>query len=111
MANPWFKKNPLMSMWLSAANAVAGRARGVASAKASDRLRLQNKPSNLGPAVSGFARILIRHILGARIMDKRKMHAEAARMLANLGIRMPSAKLKAENLSADRDRALPSAVP
>lgn len=27
MKNPWLKKNPLMSMWLSGANAVAGSAR------------------------------------------------------------------------------------
>jgi hypothetical protein len=34
MANPWLKKNPLMSMWLSAANAAAGRARSAAAAEA-----------------------------------------------------------------------------
>lgn len=33
MTNPWTKKNPLMSMWLSGANAVANRARGHATAK------------------------------------------------------------------------------
>ncbi len=35
MGNPWTKKNPLMSMWLSAANKAAGSARGqvMASAK------------------------------------------------------------------------------
>lgn len=35
MKNPWTKKNPLLSMWLSAANGVAGsaRARTTASAK------------------------------------------------------------------------------
>jgi len=27
MKNPWTKKNPFMSMWLSGANAVAGSAR------------------------------------------------------------------------------------
>jgi hypothetical protein len=35
MANPWLKNNPLMSMWLSSANAAAGRARSIASAEAS----------------------------------------------------------------------------
>ena len=35
MANPWLKKNPLMSMWLSSANASAGRARSLAAAEAS----------------------------------------------------------------------------
>ena len=32
MKNPWTRKNPLLSMWLSGANAVAGRARGSGSA-------------------------------------------------------------------------------
>ena len=34
MANPWLKKNPFMSMWLSAANSAAGAARGRATAQA-----------------------------------------------------------------------------
>ena len=34
MRNPWTKKNPLMSMWLSGANAVAGSVRGRATAGA-----------------------------------------------------------------------------
>lgn len=34
MKNPWIKKNPLLSMWLSGANAVAGSARSRASAAA-----------------------------------------------------------------------------
>ncbi|MBV1797478.1 hypothetical protein [Siccirubricoccus sp. G192] len=34
MKNPWLKKNPLMSMWLSGANAVAGKARSQAAAAA-----------------------------------------------------------------------------
>ncbi|OGB25979.1 MAG: hypothetical protein A3I66_09830 [Burkholderiales bacterium RIFCSPLOWO2_02_FULL_57_36] len=35
MKNPWTKKNPLLSMWLSGANAVAGsaRSRGTAALK------------------------------------------------------------------------------
>jgi hypothetical protein len=32
MKNPWTKKNPLLSMWLSGANAVAGRARSSGTA-------------------------------------------------------------------------------
>ena len=35
MKNPWLKKNPLMSMWLSSTNAGAGRARRIASAEIS----------------------------------------------------------------------------
>lgn len=34
MANPWSKKNPFLSLWLSGANAVAGRARVSAKAAA-----------------------------------------------------------------------------
>ena len=34
MRNPWMKKNPLMSMWLSGANAVLGAARSRATAQA-----------------------------------------------------------------------------
>ena len=34
MPNPWMKKNPLMSMWLGGANALASRARGPATAAA-----------------------------------------------------------------------------
>lgn len=33
MKNPWLKKNPMLSMWLSGANAVAGAARGRAVAE------------------------------------------------------------------------------
>lgn len=34
MSNPFFKKNPFMSLWLSGANAVAGKLRGQAVAQA-----------------------------------------------------------------------------
>jgi len=34
MKNPWIKKNPFLSMWLSGANAVAGAARSRATAEA-----------------------------------------------------------------------------
>jgi hypothetical protein len=34
MSNPWLKKNPFMSMWLSNANRVAGSMRGHAVAQA-----------------------------------------------------------------------------
>jgi hypothetical protein len=34
MSNPWVKKNPFMSMWLSAANKTVGSARGQATAAA-----------------------------------------------------------------------------
>jgi hypothetical protein len=34
MSNPWLKKNPFMSLWLSGANSVAGSMRGRAAAQA-----------------------------------------------------------------------------
>lgn len=34
MTNPWLKKNPFMSMWLSTANRVAGSMRAQATAQA-----------------------------------------------------------------------------
>lgn len=34
MKNPWTKKNPFLSMWLSGANAVAGAARSRITAEA-----------------------------------------------------------------------------
>lgn len=33
MSNPWLKKNPFMSMWLSAANRAASTVRGHATAE------------------------------------------------------------------------------
>lgn len=33
MKNPWTKKNPFLSMWLSGANAALGSARGLAAAE------------------------------------------------------------------------------
>jgi hypothetical protein len=35
MRNPWLKKNPLMSIWLSGLNSVAHASRGQAAAEAS----------------------------------------------------------------------------
>jgi len=35
MKNPWLKKSPFLSMWLSGANAVASHARSQAAAEAS----------------------------------------------------------------------------
>ena len=39
MSNPWLKKNPLMSMWLSTANRVAGSLRGQATAQAKRQVK------------------------------------------------------------------------
>jgi hypothetical protein len=39
MSNPWLKKNPFMSMWLSTANRVAGSMRGQATAEAKRQVK------------------------------------------------------------------------
>lgn len=39
MANPWLKKNPLASIWLSAANRVAGAMRGHVTAQVRRQLK------------------------------------------------------------------------
>lgn len=39
MTNPWLKKNPFMSMWLSAANRVAGSVRGQAMAEGKKQVK------------------------------------------------------------------------
>ena len=39
MANPWLKKNPFMSLWLSAANRAAGSIRGQATAEANRQVK------------------------------------------------------------------------
>lgn len=45
MTNLWLKKNPIMSLWLSGANAVAGRARSVVSAEVSKQQKKLTKDS------------------------------------------------------------------
>jgi simple sugar transport system ATP-binding protein len=48
----------------------------------------------------------LRRWLGVPIMDKRRMHDEASRMLDNLGIRMPSTRVKVENLSGGQRQSI-----
>jgi hypothetical protein len=50
MANPWTKKNPLMSMWLSAANTWAGAARGLAAAEMGRQRKAAVKAATRPPA-------------------------------------------------------------
>ena len=48
----------------------------------------------------------LRWLLGIPLMDKPRMHAEATRMLSNLGIRMPSTRLKVESLSGGQRQSI-----
>ena len=43
MSNPWLKKNPFMSAWLSGANKVAGSVRGKATAEAKRQMATATK--------------------------------------------------------------------
>ena len=47
-----------------------------------------------------------RRIRGARLLDKRAMRLQAAQMLGQLGIRMPSTRLKVENLSGGQRQSI-----
>ncbi len=51
MANPMGKKNPLLSVWLSAANAWAGAARGLAAAEMGRQRKAAAKAAMKAPAV------------------------------------------------------------
>lgn len=39
MTQPWLKKNPFMSMWLSTANRMAGSMRGAATAQVKQQVK------------------------------------------------------------------------
>jgi hypothetical protein len=50
MANPWLKKNPFLSMWLSTANRVAGTMRAQATAQAKRNLKATVAEAKAAPA-------------------------------------------------------------
>ena len=50
MANPLGKRNPLLSMWLSAANAWAGAARGMMAAEMGRQRKALTKTGTRAPA-------------------------------------------------------------
>ena len=47
-----------------------------------------------------------RRILGISLLDKPRMHADAATMLGNLGIRIPDTRFKVENLSGGQRQSI-----
>jgi len=56
MSNPWLKRNPFMSMWLSGANSVANSARGriAADAKRQSSAGISKATSDMFGAWPGF---------------------------------------------------------
>ena len=67
MKNPWLKKNPLMSMWLSGANRVAGSMRGHATAQAK-----RNATTVAKAATAETLRLWTSALTGAKPARKRK---------------------------------------
>jgi hypothetical protein len=57
MSNPWLKKNPFMSMWLSGANSIVNTARGriTAEAKRQSTAAISKTTSDLVGAWTGLA--------------------------------------------------------
>ena len=49
-SNPWLKKNPLLSIWLSTANAMMGAARGQAAAAVARSAGAAAPQAGIGPA-------------------------------------------------------------
>ena len=52
MTNPWLKKNPFMSMWMSAANQAVNRARGQVTAAV--RRETNEAAADADAAAAGF---------------------------------------------------------
>lgn len=50
MGNPWMKKNPFMSLWLSTANRVVGSLRGHATAQAQRQVKAAITEAASAPA-------------------------------------------------------------
>jgi hypothetical protein len=61
MTNPWLKKNPFMSLWLSGANRIAGSARGqvAAEVKRQTALATQKAATDLIKFWSGAAKTAV----------------------------------------------------
>ena len=58
MSNPWLRKNPFMSLFLSGANRIAGTVRGQATAQARHQINVavsKATTDNLKAAVGGAA--------------------------------------------------------
>lgn len=72
MKNPWTKKNPFLSMWLSGANAIGGAARGHAARES--RRQASTAVSNATKQVSDF---WMQALTGKPPPAKRKRRAKA----------------------------------
>ena len=53
-----------------------------------------------------MGRELTKNFLGFNILDKKKMHTEAARCLRNIGINIPSTRTEVRNLSGGQQKAI-----
>lgn len=53
-----------------------------------------------------MGRELTKKFLGIEVLDKKKMMSESARFLKNVGIKMPSSKMRVRNLSGGQQKAV-----
>ena len=67
MSNPWLKKNPFMSLWLSGANRVANTARGRIAAQAK-----RQSSAAVNQASNDLLGIWTRALAGAASPARRK---------------------------------------
>jgi hypothetical protein len=100
MTNPWLKKNPWLSMWMSGANAVLGSARARATAEA----KRQAGGRDVHRAVARHALLDVRHG-AAKAQEVQKVIAEPV-------MRRPKDSLSALRAlhSADKAKILSSAL-
>lgn len=73
-SNPWTKKNPFMSMWLSGANTAIGRARGPmqAAAKRQARTAMETSAQLGARAVTDFWTAVLTPSSGGKRTRKRR---------------------------------------
>jgi hypothetical protein len=67
MTNPWLKKNPFLSMWLSGANTVASSARGRIASEAKRQSTIA-----VNKAVSEMFTVWTDAMVGSRAPKRRK---------------------------------------
>ena len=71
MPNPWLKKNPFMSMWLSSANRILGSVRGHTTAQATRQVNAAMTEATKA-TVKAWSGVLKPTSAGARTKRKRK---------------------------------------
>ena len=95
MQNPWLKKNPLMSMWLSEANRIAALARVQAAAQAKRQIKAAAGKAILDQVGKEIVDLNNRGVMAARSGDLEgavKLLIQAAEQVPNLQFLVNAAK-------------------